>query len=392
MMSDDENLICVDQSENESRKGVNLRKRKSETIRERSFSQPNKREKPSTSRVDIITVEDDNIHTKLDIILKKMLSFEKVIQKIENSITELKEEMITSANPVSNEIKLDEIKCTVSEIKTIVDNNTLLTSDTIPVATMSNIDTPIQLPNNAPVFNLIPNWESKIKQRKFAYFKFLHNDGRLKIHKGWQEQEVVFIPPRFLPPKLSYTESEAEYSIRKREKDFQLQAYLDLLMVRSNEGKASYETLDAEIITIIDAANLTEVQKADVKLEYHKRITAEENVSVKKWEKSKKGIVESPQRAETRKVIDVGDRRYSTTLKKGLTQDVTKEEGTWTLVKPRHRPLKPQIQYNSYAQPVLLYPDIHQPPPRFTTQMNTTNIPFQVEKKPYKWKSHPHRR
>lgn len=303
----------------------NVQKRKSSCDSE-SCSQPNlpvkhrrtrtavNKAKTSEPGISVMSLENLQIHNKVDRILKMMVDSKTETQAIrlnisvvnekveglEKTVNEMKEQFIAKAPPVNAESMLELIQADINSVKESLKITTVPAADlnSTPEVMMSMGEPPAE-PNPAiisPVVHqvaakdVIPNLEEKIEARKHAYYKYLHNRDRFDIHRGWRDKETPFIPPRFVPKKLTHGESAAEYTVRKNNKLKDMDAYMELLQIRRDTGKASFESIDSEVDNIISDAEITEDERKAVLEQYTSRVAAEESASHKLWKKGKKGV------------------------------------------------------------------------------------------------------
>ena len=287
----------------------------------------------------IITLENLHQHDKANLILKTLNDIKSSqhtlvqrIDEIDNKVncinqvvSEMKESFITKAPPISSEIILESIQNDLRQVKenlklvpaTVTDLN--VTEEALMEMGEPQAEQNPQPENPQPVNNriadIIPDLDAKINGRKHAFYKFIHNRDRLSIHQGWMELETPFIPPRFVPKKLGHGETEAEYQVRKQQKLKDLEAYLELLRIRRDEGKASFENVDVQVQLLINEADITEEEKLSVIDVYATKVAAEEAKSIKRWEKGKQGV-EGVLNRSSHKILKEDERVYTAASKR----------------------------------------------------------------------------
>ena len=282
---------------------------------------------------------------------------------LEKIVNEMKEQFIAKAPPVNAELMLELIQADINSVKESLKIVPAADLNSTQEVMMSMGEPPAE-PNPAiisPVVvhhvaakDVIPDMEQKIEARKHAFYKYLHNRDRFDIHRGWRDKETPFIPPRFVPKKLTHGESAAEYTVRKNQKLKDMDAYMELLQIRRDTGKASFESIDSEVQNIISDAEITEDERKAVLEQYTSRVAAEEAASHKLWEKGKKGV---------ERLIDRCAQRI-----------VAEEERTYTIVqkrrdqKPKRKKVNQKVQstvHNSGRVSQVAVPpaDFSVPPP-----------------------------
>ena len=300
-------------------------------------------------KMDKMSVENSQINKKLDKILNGLADVQKKVDKIdvlEKSVSELQEKILTIAPPVNSEEALESIKSDIKDIKSSLDKMptseiVLSTQEAIsriresqngPVETPMDVSSTIR---KIPLTAVIPNVDEEfLKPRSRDYYKHLHNGDRLDIHKHWLSSDPPFVPPNYLPKKLPYTESFQEYRIRKHQKLNELDAYMELLQVKTNMGKDACQKIDLEVKKRINESELSPEEKTLVLEEYDAKIRQDEDSSKKKWQSGRKGIEDLFERSKDKIVID-GDRTYKVVVKnknpikineKDVIVDVKKED------------------------------------------------------------------
>ena len=158
--------------------------------------------------------------------------------------------------------------------------------------------------------NVIPNYAKVISKRIHSYYKYLHNKDRLTIHQGWRDRETPFYPPRFVPKKLTHGESEAEYRVRKNQKLKDFESYLEILQIRRDIGKATYESVDTDVQHIVAELDISPRQRIQVIEQYTSKVAAEEVKSQKKWAKAKQGVEGIVDRSAD-KLVSQDERSYT---------------------------------------------------------------------------------
>ena len=337
----------------------------------RSSSQPSTSKITTDNRIDVLTVEDDGVHSKLDLLITMVTEVKSDIKKLDNEVKALREDFLKKEEPITN-VTLETLSNGVEEIsKKLLNfpegstNLTLIPAD------------------------IIPGWEEKISTRKFGYYKYIRNGDKYKIHQEWLNKEVPFIPPKYLPKKVKSGESDARYNVRKQEKLNKLNSDIDIYQVDRDEGKAICESIDAEISRLVNETEITGDQKQSLLKEYKRRIDNEELVSKKKWEKSLRGLTECPERAITR--IEATEHRTYASIAAKNTTVKTKDE-QWVMVEKR-RKNRTYHAPNMMTTPVVMYPNLNQPPPplpaihaHYANAHYCNNSHFQKWRKPYKKK------
>ena len=279
--------------------------------------------KPSVISLESIYQSDqvDKLITLIEGLNERFNKFDAKIDKIEKTVEQLQEQVYSVVPPVNLEVSIEAIKIDIESIK----SNVLSLSKPDGMSTQEALqdlametNTEINAQVKTKLKDVIPDVESScIKPRADAFYRYLNNGDRLDIHQQWLKADPgpVFIPPNYLPTKLKYVESDAEYKIRKSQKLKDLDHYMELLHVKRDTAKASYENIDQKVYQKIDEEDITIEAKAVIKEEYDKQIRENEERSKNSWEKRKKGIEAIKDRASERILIE-GDRKYRFVSKK----------------------------------------------------------------------------
>ena len=282
----------------------------------------------------VMSLENVHLSNKLEKLMNMVSEINTKVQKIDNIekvVNDLQEKFLTYAPPIDSEQLLQTIKEDVQELKAnvskisempLMSTQDALTDTALAVgsqdANVGEMDTSPPVEDETPKLSeIIPNLENDfLKPRAREFYKGLHNGDRLDIHKNWLSDDPPFIPPNYLPKKMSYIESEAEYKIRKAQKLKDLEHYMELLHVKRDMGKAACDSLDSEASRLInDSENSPEV-KEKLKQEYLRKARIDEEKSRSEWnKKGKKGVQELKERAENR-IVKEGDRVYKVVNKK----------------------------------------------------------------------------
>lgn len=378
MMSDDE--------DNEQQRGTLLpflsqsskkpvKKRKSDDM---SASQP-----PSKSRRHTDLELSDGSHRVLLQVLEKVLSLETEVKDMKTSVNELKDEYLNKDVSINQEIRLEKMSKDIEAIKEklegVPQTDVVQASGSVDTESTSVEEVPApDIPASVPVkpSEVIPDWEKYLKKRKFGYNKYINNNGRYEIQMKWKNLDTPFIPAEYLPKEMVFGESEREYEVRKKRKRQDHDAYIELLAIRRDEGLAEAQSVDTLVEDLINELDAEASVKDSFKAVYHRSIKDEEQASIKRWEKTEKGILETPERETGKKIVVSNDRVYSKAIKKGLKKakvnqprgvtTTTKIQEPWKVVNRRQHysvpQPEPQPHYYNYQQPIL-FPDLRQPPP-----------------------------
>ena len=277
------------------------------------------------NKVDLILNSVTMLKTSHDKLVNKLSEVEGKIENVSKSVDEFREQFITKAPEINAEVILTAIQADLKQVKESlnlqqaeeIDINTqdVLMDMGEPTAdTNSDAEEPLVVKMSAK--DVIPDLEVKLNNRKHAYYKYVHNRDRLDIHNGWRNQEVPFLPPRFVPKKLGYRETEDEYNVRKQQKFKDFESYLQLLEIRRDAGKKSFEDVDMEVLALINIADISNEDKQAVTEEYTTTVALEEAKSEKRWEKGKKGVEGVIDRSAN-KIVTEEDRMYAVGPKKG---------------------------------------------------------------------------
>ena len=302
-------------------------------------SQPAQRKRGKTIQSSMVTalgasvmsLENIQIHNKVDRLLTMMSSFQTTVNQVsdrvksvEETVNELKLQFITTAPPVNTEVLLEGLKTDIQSLKESLHVNVPVIAEVAESATQevmmtmgepeAEIDPDIITPPvTDPVIrakNVIPNYAKVISKRIHSYYKYLHNKDRLTIHQGWRDRETPFYPPRFVPKKLTHGESEAEYRVRKNQKLKDFESYLEILQIRRDIGKATYESVDTDVQHIVAELDISPRQRIQVIEQYTSKVAAEEVKSQKKWAKAKQGVEGIVDRSAD-KLVSQDERSYT---------------------------------------------------------------------------------
>ena len=110
---------------------------------------------------------------------------------------------------------------------------------------------------------------------------------------------------------MRYGESEREYEVRRKQKLQDLDAQMELHMIRRDEGLAQYSSVDTHIEQSINDLIIDDIVRGTLKEEYSALIKADEEACQSKWEKVKTNLLEKPQREKEKKIIITNDRVYA---------------------------------------------------------------------------------
>ena len=286
------------------------------------------------SLVCVMSLENVHLSNKLEKLMNMVSEIKVKVQKIdsiEKVVNDLQEKFITYAPPINSEELLQTIKDDIQELKAsvhkipetpLVTTQDALIDTALTVgsqdANVGEMDTSPPVENGAPKLSeIIPNLENDfLKPRSREFYKALHNGDRLDIHKNWLSEDPPFIPPNYLPKKMSYKESEAEYKIRKAQKLKDLEHYMELLHVKRDMGRAAFESLDSEAAKLIDDSECNPEVKEKLKQEYLCKAQKDEEKSKSEWnKKGKKGVEELRVRGESR-IVNEDNRMYKVVQKK----------------------------------------------------------------------------
>lgn len=353
-------------------------KRKYRASRNRSNSQPSKILKYGEPSTIDVHIEDDDTPKKLDKLINMINNLQKDVTAIKHDVSELtttvntiKEEFITKDVAVTEQAALEAVNKEISNINItlnkISENNPMVLTQSIASATCE-IKSAVA----------IPDYEKHIYNRKYSYYKYLHNKGRYDIHQDWLNSEEPFIPPKYMPKELNYQEPAEQYLVRKNRGLNNLKADMDLLLIKSNTGKAELESIDSVIEKSINDTDVTEDVKLNWNNEYNRRVKAEELISNRLWEKMKKGVVSIKERAVDKISNTNENRSYVKALKRNISNNNANHtyqivENPWVMVNRHNRSKNQQWSY----------PNVNVPPPPFNMGIQT---PFQTRRKYSKWK------
>ena len=367
--------------------------------RTQSVSVTNDGRAPKNSQhVSVVSLESFQIHCKIDKLVTMVTNIEKKLEKvdmIEKTVSDIQEKILLITPPVNTEVVLHSIQSELQEVKSHIEK--LPTREVLELSTQESL---VKLAQNTQSENsvtsmetgdpenqsitlkeVIPNIDEEfLKPRSREFYKQLHNGDRLEIHKEWLLRDPPFIPPNYLPKKLQFPETNAEYKIRKTQKMNDLDSYMKLLQVKRDIGKASYENIDIEVNKRIEESNLSPENKDLVVKEYIDKIVKEENVNKKKWESGKKGITDLPERAKDQ-ILEEDGRVYKVVNKKnGKTKKsdnktvsktvLNNQQKNSTSVKPAKKgKVKNTSKDEHIGLPIATYPmNFGVPPPQYPFQ------------------------
>ena len=301
--------------------------------------------KPSVISLESIYQSDqvDKLITLIEGINEKFNKFDVKIDKIEKAVEQLQEQVFNVVPPVNLEVSIETIKGDIESIKSNMSSlskpDVISTQEALQdVAMETNAEINPQV--KTKLKDVIPDVESScIKPRADAFYRYLNNGDRLDIHQQWLKADPgpVFIPPNYLPTKLKYTETDAEYKIRKSQKLKDLDHYMELLHVKRDTAKATFESIDQNVNQQIDEADITNEAKAVLKEEYESKVQENEQRSKTSWEKRKKGIEAIKDRASER-ILEEGDRKYKCVPKKMKALPVAKDPPPTPAPQPKSKP------------------------------------------------------
>ena len=324
--------------------------------------------KAKQNQSSVFELVDDTLTTKLDKIITNTNSLSKMINKLDakvNTLTakvnSIEEQMLTYAPDIDIIAELKGITSTVNQFK---EHITPLTSTQLPViqeTTMNDSlnDIPCAQPppptqtnssvDEAPakqtraqiqrelsfqqMYNstrnpsektiasnpndhqplikvtinpksIIPDWEAKIKARKWAYYKYVNNGGRHEVYTGWETQEEPFIHPDYIPVYIK-GESDEEYQFRKDELESLRNHKVKGFAVRRDAGKREFETIDNDIHQRVTSAAVDHGVKEQLLNDYIQIIVSEEQTSNAKWEKIRFNLSHTPDRVNRQHKVKV---------------------------------------------------------------------------------------
>lgn len=338
--------MSLDESPKQANKKINVGKRK----RDRTLSQPN-----TSAHFNVIEIEDDDMHVKLDSVLSLLQECMKKIESVDDKVTNLRKDFITHAEPINNEVKLDTL---ITEVKVIKDQ-LQITPEVVKSTVLNDQEVRVQLST------IVPDLTRNINNRKFSYYNHLHNQERYEIYNGWINQEEPFIPPNYLPKQMKHTESEGVYNETQRFLRTKFQHDMEIHKVRSIDSKAIYLSIDDEIERVIKETDITETTRKALIDEYIKRVVKEEEISKARWNKTKKKLMELPSQVKD-KIVKVGERTYASVVKQQESQTIPvgldiNSNQEWTQVKRKNRNFTGHLPI--VQAPMMVLPNFSQPPP-----------------------------
>lgn len=145
--------------------------------------------------------------------------------------------------------------------------------------------------------SIVPDWDTKISKRKWAYYKHVNNGGRHIIYTNWEIMNPPFTHPDFIPTYLK-NETIDEYNFRKEEADSARNLKVKGFAVRREAGLKEYEEIDKEVEMQINSAEVDQSVKSQLINDYIQKVVAEENISAAKWEKMKQNLLQTPERVQ----------------------------------------------------------------------------------------------
>ena len=205
------------------------------------------------------------------------------------------------------------------------------------------VESSIALQSSVCPENVIADWKDCVLKRKYAYNKYVSNDGRFELENSWKSQTPPFIPAEFLPKEMRYGESEREYEVRRKQKLTDFDAHLELLMVRRDEAFGEFSSIDTHIEESINELTIDDSVKNSLREEYTNLIKADEQGCREKWEKVKTKLLEKPQRETEKKIVIANDRMYA----KGRAAKKSKKHKEKENVSPIPAPKEPEKKENS---------------------------------------------
>ncbi|NQY54554.1 MAG: hypothetical protein HRT42_13395 [Campylobacteraceae bacterium] len=180
---------------------------------------------------------------------------------------------------------------------------------------------------------------------------------------------------------------------------------MEMWQVRRDEALAIFTSIDTEVNRIVDELDINDDCKKQLLLDYKEKVTIEEQVSKKRWEKARKNLEDMPNWGK-KHVSQVDNRTYHSYAKATSSsipkdQSTSKQEG-WSIVNRNRRRNNQQFPpYVPIATP--LFYDYSMPPPphvytnsyKYRPNSNFINRPltresnsyFHNAKKSHRWKS-----
>ena len=257
----------------------------------------------------------------LNQLFARMDSLDSKIEGVNNSVLEVKNELLLRDVPVNIEHKLDKMLCELEEIKkqkgpSPPTSDILSTQRALEATTSDDMEVVppadgVDLPEKVAIADVIVEFKEFFQKRKFGYNKYICNKGRYELLNGWKSQDIPFIPAEYLPKEMRYGESEREYEVRRKQKLQDLDAQMELHMIRRDEGLAQYSSVDTHIEQSINDLIIDDIVRGTLKEEYSALIKADEEACQSKWEKVKTNLLEKPQREKEKKIIITNDRVYA---------------------------------------------------------------------------------
>ena len=144
---------------------------------------------------------------------------------------------------------------------------------------------------------------------------------------------------------------------------------MELLQIRRDTGKATYESVDIDVQHIVAATDITPEERTNVLEQYASRVAAEEVKSQKKWVKGKQGVEGLAERCAA-KIVSEEERTYTVQPKRHERKPRSRRQN---VNKERFNPAPIGVQ-RWLTQPVPYPPaDYSVPPPNITIPFRFIN-------------------
>ena len=300
------------------------------TNAETERSKKRKLHERSSSQPPVKSLKKDSGKTQTDQsllrqILEKLSSLDAKVDKLEVSLNEIKEVYIIKDPEIDFQLKIPEILTELETIKGLVGNPKPTNPvEVVTSETDSNEMDTSTIPNIKPE-EVIPEWNKYLNNRKAAFKKYVTNEGRHNLFSEWLTQDPPFIPAEFLPKEMRFGESERVYQVRKNQKRGELDAHIELLAVRKDEGLTAYQSVDTFIDESIEELVIDNDKKSTLRDAYKNKCDEIEKVIRNQWEKTKVGLSQKPERERANKIVISDDRIYAKSLKKDKSKKQPKD-------------------------------------------------------------------
>ena len=278
------------------------------------------------------------------------------LNKVEEDVRFIKENVLSNGPKIDDQVSIDRLVAELSELKENVasssGNSTNSSSTQILNPTLNLKD-------------IVPDYDSKVKERNSAYWRYITNKERYEFHKKWLE-EGVFVPPKYVPKKLKYPESDRMYNLRKQDKISRWECDIEMFLIQRDEAKAKFESVDSDMNKYVSELDIAEEVRKSLESSYKAIIKAEESKSDNKCLKVHKDLEEMPNWGKNH-VTNTEERNYRTFAEaaKTNTEKVDTSNNQWKTAKGKNKKNFTPVQNTVPVLPMIQYPyhNVSVPPP-----------------------------